>query len=155
MRADLLFYVFLSIFVITAIVTLLGIVGLVKIPKSYLRALFTSLILEVVAGVVALYKVEVINAIPQSESVVRDFYASIAKHEYDHAYELIDPKSDFRKKYQLDVFRTGYVDTVRITSVAIAPIVTSPENNNHEYAVYYRDEFRMPARPALDDLRDR
>lgn len=52
-----LFWVFIAIFSITAIVTLLGITGVIKtIKERYLNALFGALILEVVAAVVLLFQ---------------------------------------------------------------------------------------------------
>ncbi|KAA3635327.1 MAG: hypothetical protein DWQ02_10060 [Bacteroidetes bacterium] len=52
-----LFWTFIGIFSITAIITLLGITGVLKsIKERYLNVLFTSLILEVVAAVLILFK---------------------------------------------------------------------------------------------------
>jgi hypothetical protein len=61
--ARVLFYVFISIFVVTAIITLLGITGsgLVTIKEGYLDKLFYSLIVEVIAGIVALFKLEMLK----------------------------------------------------------------------------------------------
>lgn len=56
-QAALLFYLFIGIFSITAIITLLGITGVLKsIKDKYLNALFGALILEVVAAVILSYK---------------------------------------------------------------------------------------------------
>ncbi len=56
MERQYLFYVFLGIFSLTAIITLLGITGVLKSIKTrYLNVLFTSLILEVIAAVVLLF----------------------------------------------------------------------------------------------------
>jgi hypothetical protein len=52
-----LFWTFIGIFSLTAVVTLLGITGVLKsIKERYLNVLFTSLILEVVAAVLILFK---------------------------------------------------------------------------------------------------
>jgi hypothetical protein len=57
MVLKVLFIVFISIFTITAIITLLGITNLIKgIREKYLTPLFTALILEVIASVVLLFK---------------------------------------------------------------------------------------------------
>lgn len=56
----ILFYVFLSIFVATAIITLLGISGYLSIKDDYLTKLFYSLVLEVVGGIIALFKMRVL-----------------------------------------------------------------------------------------------
>lgn len=57
MEKEVLFWTFIGIFSITAIITLLGITGVLKdIKERYLNVLFTSLILEVVAAVLILFK---------------------------------------------------------------------------------------------------
>ncbi len=51
-----LFWIFIAIFTVTATITLLGITGVIKtIKEQYLKALFTALILEVVAAVLVLF----------------------------------------------------------------------------------------------------
>ena len=53
---ETLFFLFVGIFAVTAIITLLGITGVIKtIKEKYLNALFTALILEVVAAVFILF----------------------------------------------------------------------------------------------------
>lgn len=57
MEKQTLFYLFIGIFAVTAIITLLGITGVIKtIKDKYLNALFTALILEVVAAVILLFQ---------------------------------------------------------------------------------------------------
>jgi len=56
MMKEALFYSFLIIFVATAIVTLLGLTGHLRIKPGFLKALVTSLILELAVSVIALYK---------------------------------------------------------------------------------------------------
>jgi hypothetical protein len=51
-----LFVTFVAIFLATAVLTLLGITGVLEIREGYLNALFTSLILEIVAAVLALFR---------------------------------------------------------------------------------------------------
>lgn len=51
-----LFYTFLFVFFSTAIVTLLGIIGILQIDKEYLTKLFYALIVESIAPVIALFK---------------------------------------------------------------------------------------------------
>ena len=51
-----LFYTFLIIFVLTAVITLLGILGWVKIDDFYLKGLFAALLIELVGSVVAFYR---------------------------------------------------------------------------------------------------
>lgn len=152
MHADVLFYVFISIFVSTAIITLLGVANILKIRNGYLKALFSSLILEVIGGVIALYNMELFNHIPESEAVVRDFYESVSQHKYNHAYDLIDENSNFKKNLDLDSFSDGYKNTIGINLLAIAPVSNSNKDNSHEYVVYYYDEFNMLTMPVLNDL---
>ena len=54
---QILFWIFVGIFTITAAITLLGITGVIKgIKDKYLNSLFTALILEVVAAVVLVFQ---------------------------------------------------------------------------------------------------
>ena len=61
MNTKVLFYVFIVIFSVTAVITLLGIIGYVNIKEGYLNKLFYSLIIEVIGGIVALFKTEILN----------------------------------------------------------------------------------------------
>lgn len=57
MNLQILIWIFFGIFSVTAIITLLGITGVIKtIKDKYLNALFTALILEVVAAVIGVFK---------------------------------------------------------------------------------------------------
>lgn len=57
MQQQALFWIFVSIFTVTAIITLLGITGVLKnIKENYLNALFTALILEVIAAVIFVFR---------------------------------------------------------------------------------------------------
>jgi hypothetical protein len=51
-----LFYTFLAIFVLTALVTLLGIMGVVRIEDFYLKGLFGALLLELVGAIIGLFR---------------------------------------------------------------------------------------------------
>lgn len=52
-----LFWLFIGIFAVTAIITLLGITGVLKnIKEKYLNTLFTALIMEVVAGILLMFQ---------------------------------------------------------------------------------------------------
>jgi len=54
-KESALFYVVLILFAITGIVTILGLVQKVMIEKKYLNALFSALILELIAAVLYLF----------------------------------------------------------------------------------------------------
>lgn len=54
----ILFYTFLGIFIVTAILTLLSLPDWIKIPKNYKKVLFSSLIVEVIGCVILLFKQE-------------------------------------------------------------------------------------------------
>lgn len=57
MNLQILFWIFIVLFSVTAIITLLGITGVIKtIKDNYLNALFTALIIEVIAAVVGAFK---------------------------------------------------------------------------------------------------
>ena len=53
---EALFYSFLLIFVATAIVTLLGLTGHLRIRQGFLKALVTTLLLELAVSVITLYR---------------------------------------------------------------------------------------------------
>lgn len=53
---EILFFSVIAIFLATAAITLLGLVGWLEIKPGYLDVLFTSLIVELVAVVIALFK---------------------------------------------------------------------------------------------------
>jgi hypothetical protein len=52
---EILFYSFIAIFVATAVITLLGIAGRIKIQPRFLNRLFVALVLELVAAVIGLF----------------------------------------------------------------------------------------------------
>jgi len=52
---QILFFSFLTIFIATAVITLLGITKRIAIHREYLKPLFSSLILELVAAVILLF----------------------------------------------------------------------------------------------------
>lgn len=56
MREAMLFYTFITIFIATAAVTLLGVVGVISIPEPQLSVLVGALLVELAAAVVALYR---------------------------------------------------------------------------------------------------
>ena len=56
MEQQVLFWIFVAIFTVTAILTFLGITNVLKIHKNYLTAMFSALILEVVAAVVLVFQ---------------------------------------------------------------------------------------------------
>ena len=51
-----LFYTFLAIFAATAVITLMGITGVIVIHEKYLTPLFGALLIELVGTVIALYR---------------------------------------------------------------------------------------------------
>jgi len=57
MEKQTLFWLFVGIFAVTAVITLLGITGVIKtIKEKYLNTLFTALILEVIAAVFLIFQ---------------------------------------------------------------------------------------------------
>jgi hypothetical protein len=56
MRVQALYYSFLGIFVLTAIVTLLGVLGVVPIKDTHLNLLLGAFILELAVAVISLFK---------------------------------------------------------------------------------------------------
>ena len=56
MEQQVLFWIFVTIFSATAVITLLGITNVISIKNNFLNAMFTALILEVVAAVIILFQ---------------------------------------------------------------------------------------------------
>lgn len=52
---ETLFYTFLGIFALTAVLTLLGVTKIISIKEFYLRTLFTALIVELISAVIVLF----------------------------------------------------------------------------------------------------
>jgi len=51
-----LFYTFLVIFIVTTIITLLGVIGLIKIPHDLLWALVSAFLIELSGAVIFIYR---------------------------------------------------------------------------------------------------
>lgn len=65
----IIFAVFVGIFCITAVITLLGIIGKLKIREGYLKALFSALILQVIGIIIALAKTTLTPSAPEEYEV--------------------------------------------------------------------------------------
>ncbi|MEM6318986.1 MAG: hypothetical protein AAF960_15035 [Bacteroidota bacterium] len=73
MEKQTLFWLFIGIFAVTAIITLLGITGVIKnIKERYLNTLFTALILEVVAAVVLLFQGNFITPAANLSDIIKE-----------------------------------------------------------------------------------
>jgi hypothetical protein len=68
MQRDILFEVFIGVFIISAIVAFLGITNKVNIKNGFLAPLFAAVILETLGAVIVTYKIYVDN--PQALSCV-------------------------------------------------------------------------------------
>lgn len=55
-KKDILFYTFLCIFILTAAITILGVIEVISIKSGYLNTLFTILVVELISAVIALFK---------------------------------------------------------------------------------------------------
>ncbi len=89
MNVQILFYTFIVIFGITAVITILGITGVIKtIHKKYLNALFTALIIEVIGAVIGVFK-------------SADFFQEGQIPEKIYTETFIEPSGD----YHDDLFR--------------------------------------------------
>ncbi len=56
MKKNILFFTFLSIFILTAIITLLGILELIKIKSGYLNTLVGVFVIELAGAVITLFR---------------------------------------------------------------------------------------------------
>lgn len=85
-QLSLVFYIFIAIFSITAILTFLGITGVIKsIQPKHLNVLFTGLIMEVVAAVIFSYKQ--IDFSCQTEVIVDKLGSTIGKLPDDYTLD--------------------------------------------------------------------
>jgi hypothetical protein len=88
-------YVFLSIFVLTAVVTLLGMTSLVHIDDFYLKGLFGALLLQLIAVVIAAAKIA---------------FGTTVEH---YAWQIIYPpdlRQNFEKRYLPTPHFAGFYD---------------------------------------------
>jgi hypothetical protein len=124
-----LFYTFLIVFGLTAVITILGILNVVTIGEFYLKGLFSALLIELVGAVVGIYrKTDFFN---QTDSAMRDrddenaqrvsmsntsgipdpaaYGVTITQPEPNKAITVIDVRGTIRKSpppgYSLWVFR--------------------------------------------------
>jgi hypothetical protein len=80
MRTNVLFYTFLVIFAVTAVVTLLGVVQVVEIEGKYLTALVTAFLVELAVAVILLFQKTDFSERPDLSVI-----ASI-----DHSAQMVD-----------------------------------------------------------------
>ena len=156
-----LFYTFLVIFVASAVLTLLALVGVVKIKKRFLDKLFYGLLLEVAAAIFLLFNHAVLDPFEltphkslESYKVASNFYDLVQDEKYDKAWGLLASDSNFKKASTLSRFRDGYTNTVRIHLLAVKPYKTDPSEESHDYIVYYVDEVDAPVIKELDDIHE-
>lgn len=97
-QTTLLFYLFIGIFSITAIITLLGITGVLKnIKDKYLNALFSALILEVVAAVIFSYKQ--MDFACDSEMLLDKFIAKTSRVDLQSKSDKVDYLEEIITEY--------------------------------------------------------
>ena len=56
MRQAVLYYAFVGICIATAVVILLGIIGIIEIPEAMLTILVSALLIEIAAALIALFR---------------------------------------------------------------------------------------------------
>lgn len=92
MNLQILVWIFFSIFSVTAIITLLGITGVIKtIKEKYLNALFTALIIEVIAAVIGVFKgmdIENMQNIP--DRIFTETHLKASDDLHDDTYLIIE-----------------------------------------------------------------
>ena len=91
-----LFYTFLWIFGITSLVTLLGVVGVIKIADGYLWALLSAFLVESAGAVVAIFKRAdfLIDDAPRDE-----ISSGIQKAQADEIAQLHKKNEELEAKY--------------------------------------------------------
>lgn len=151
-----LFWTFWTIFVATAGVTILAIIGKLKIKPEFLKKLFYVLIVEVVGAVIILFNQvwladdkEPWETLP-SFQVVEEFYSNIQEKEYASSYDLLAPDSMIKRKISKELFLEGYDNTISVRMLSILP-QSITDKNTHEFIVYYLDGVETPVVPELKD----
>jgi hypothetical protein len=153
---DILFWTFWAIFVSTAIITLLAMIGKLRINSKFLNKLFYILIVEVVSAIVLLFHHE---CMPpdlawkklDSYQTVRNFYTAIQNRKYSEAYNLLAPNSGIRKRYPRKDFVKGYDNTVSVRLLSILPQSVN-DTCTHEFIIYYLDEVEVPVITELENV---
>ena len=108
MIENILIYIFLAIFVLTAIITLCSLPGWIDIGEWYKKKLFLALILEVVGCIVLMFRNGVINADVEEPCFDEEKYVKVRKD------GNLDLKWD--KKYSLSAFD---LDTTFVGNIVI------------------------------------
>lgn len=70
-KKNLLFYSFMIIFIITAVITLLGVTGKIFIKERFLWPLFSAFLIQIVTAVIKIFKSN-FNTLPETEVVNTD-----------------------------------------------------------------------------------
>ena len=103
MQSDLLFYTFIGIFIVTAILTLASLPGWINIPENYKKVLFSALLLEVVGCVILLFKQQVFTTIevkPKSDWIALSTSTADIIHPEIHFNDSIIPLGDSKLQAQ-------------------------------------------------------
>ena len=150
MIVKVLFYVFTFIFVATAIITLLGIAGsqYVTIKSGYLDKLFYSLIVEVIGGIIALFKSEILNK-PQKVKLrfdIEDEYDIHSVTTFGYTAKLINQDDNNKEtilKGKLYHDNDGLCSDVEITNYKQTLYVTIDINGKKYRGAEWLDARRI------------
>lgn len=115
-----LFYTFLVIFIATAIVTLLGITGIIDIKEGYLTPLVAAFLIELGGAVIAIFKGTNFFEKEQDEiSAEEDIRESIRK--LDWAFGHVDDRlKDFMVIIQSDLLSAKHLGKTPRTDLMVA-----------------------------------
>lgn len=106
MAFQIIIWIFISIFTITAIITILGIVNAIEIRENYLNKLFYALIIEVVIAVVAVFKGVGFNQLENRNNLTEFIQKAGVNKEFKNAREEANYLiSQLQKSQQLPVLQ--------------------------------------------------
>ena len=112
-----LFNSYILIFLATALITLLGVVGAVAVDPQILRLLVNSLIAEVIGGVAALFGTRLVKS-PSAIKIRLELGAHIDLSQFaevEASYTLVDPATGKGAEFPCTVYRDDLGWCVNIT----------------------------------------
>lgn len=109
MKKDILFYTFWVFFVVTFVITLLGITQQISIREGYLNALFTSLVLELCAGVISLFIKTDFFSTKKSESKITESKKECKINPLEKDSGLLTPKKIIEEIHTAPPFQKNQI----------------------------------------------
>lgn len=139
MASSILLYIFIAVFAITAVLTLAGITGIIKMEEGYLKPLYRLLLLEVVGFILAFMVQTYLNkdAIDHNKLAERAGLRQDAPNQIDALETWIEGHFEKSAKYE------GLLDTAKTRGARLNRLLTDCDSAGDCPNGFHRD---------LDDL---